>query len=82
MKKTADVTKFEKVIGQFVSLNDVPTSLSKIPKYSTIQVQKQRKTWPLVGLCNYHFFEFGRLSVGYLKTRSVIGYRSVIYKQM
>ena len=26
-----------------------------------------------VGLCNYHFFEFGRLSVGCLKTRSVIG---------
>ena len=27
------------------------------------------------------FFEFGRLSVGYLKTRSVIGYRSAIYKK-
>ena len=26
-----------------------------------------------LGLCNYRFFEFGRLSVGYSKTRSVIG---------
>ena len=26
-----------------------------------------------LGLCNYHLFEFGRLSVGYLKNRLVIG---------